>query len=161
MPADLDAAVAWFHWGFGGEQVGGSTIRSNVASVLLPGGGRTAYVRFGQVEVELIEPNDKSGLPAGTLVMHHVAYVVSDIGGAMATLRDRGFKFAAPAPTTNVMGQQLLYFDPATTNGCLMHLTQLPDPPGTAGPGRGVFWCCKSESASSWPACGSRSSKPC
>jgi methylmalonyl-CoA/ethylmalonyl-CoA epimerase len=137
LVADLDAAVGWFEKSFGAEKAGERTLRSNVASVLLPGGGRTAYVRFGQVEMELIEPNDKSGLPAGTLVMHHVGYVVSDIEDASRQLKERGFGFVTTAPNTNVMGQQVLYFDPATTNGCLMHLTQLPSPAGSAAPAPG------------------------
>lgn len=134
LVADLDAAVEWFRKGFGGENAGGSALGNSVA---VPGGGRNAFVRFGQIEAELIEPNDKSGLPPDTLVMHHVGYVVSDINRAIPEFKARGFKFATEAPNTNVMGQQVLYFDPATTNGCLMHLTQLPEQPNTAGLGQG------------------------
>lgn len=129
LVADLDAAVGWFEKSFGAEKAGGATLGDSVA---VPGGGRNAFVRFGNAEMELIEPQDKGSLPANTLVMHHVGYVVPDILRAIADLKARGFKFAAAAPITNVMGQQLLYFDPATTNGCLMHLTQLPSPAGSA-----------------------------
>ena len=36
------------------------------------------------------------------------------------------------------LGQQVLYFDPDTTNGVLIHLTQLPAQPNTVGVGQGV-----------------------
>lgn len=134
LVADLDAAVGWFEKSFGAENAGGATLRDSVA---VPGGGRNAFVRFGNAEMELIEPQDRSSVPANTLVMHHVGYVVSDIHRSISDLKARGFKFVADAPITNVMGQQLLYFDPATTNGCLMHLTQLPQPAGGTPPAQG------------------------
>ncbi len=135
LVADLNAAVDWFRKNFGAENAGGSTLGNGVA---VPSGGRNAFVHFGQIEAELIEPNDKSDLPTDTLVMHHVGYVVSDINAAIPVLQAKGFKFAAAAPNTNVMGQQVLYFDPATTNGFLIHLTQQPQQPNTVGLGQGV-----------------------
>lgn len=132
---DLDKAVAWFNKGFGAENAGGSAVRS---SRIVPGGGRNAFVHFGQVEAELIEPSDTSTLPKDTLVMHHVGYVVADIPKAVTWARARGFTFLAEAPSTNILGQQVLYFDPATTNGVLIHLTQLPAQPNTIGVGKGI-----------------------
>lgn len=135
LVADLDGAVDWFQRSFGAENAGGSNLGSGVA---VPSGGRNAFVHFGQIEAELIEPNDKAGLPADTLVMHHVGYVVSDINAAVPNLQAKGFKFASAAPNTNVMGQQVLYFDPATTHGFLIHLTQQPAQPNSVGMGQGV-----------------------
>jgi methylmalonyl-CoA/ethylmalonyl-CoA epimerase len=132
---DLDKAVAWFKNAFGAERAGGGPVQS---SHVVPSGGRNAFVRFGQVEAELIEPGDASILPRDTLVMHHVGYVVADIARAIAWAKARGFTFLAEAPRTNPLGQQLLYFDPATTNGVLIHLTQLPAQPHTLGVGGGV-----------------------
>ena len=132
---DLDAAVAWYAKGFGGENAGGSTLP---AGGIILSGGRNAFVHFGKVEVELIEPQDKTDLPADTLVMHHVGYVVSDIAAAIVDLKSRAFKFFSDAPNTNVLGQQVLYFDPACTNGVLMHLTQLPTQPSAVGLDAGV-----------------------
>ena len=135
--ANLDAAVAWFNQGFGSENAGGGVVAS---SVQVPGGGSNAFLRFGQVEVELLQPADTSNLPQDGLVMHHVAYVVSDILQAIEDCKARGFKFLADAPRTNQLGQQLLYFDPTTTNNVLLHLTQLPEPADavTMGVGGGV-----------------------
>ncbi|HEY7492560.1 MAG TPA: VOC family protein [Candidatus Tectomicrobia bacterium] len=132
---DLDKAVAWFRKGFGAENAGGGPVQSSRA---VPGGGRNAFMHFGQVEAELIEPGDTSSLPKDTLVMHHVGYVVADIPRAVERAQARGFKFIAEAPFTNPLGQQVLYFDPDTTNGVLIHLTRLPARPNTVGVGRGV-----------------------
>lgn len=137
LVADLEAAVAWFNRGFGAGNAGGGAVRS---SVQVPGGGSNAFLRFGQVEVELIQPADTTSLPPEALVMHHVGYVVSDILRSIEECKARGFKFVADAPNTNVLGQQLLYFDPSTTNNVLLHLTQLPEPAqaNTVGVGGGV-----------------------
>jgi catechol 2,3-dioxygenase-like lactoylglutathione lyase family enzyme len=119
----LDRAVGWFERSFGANRSGGGPL---VKSYAVPSGGRNAYVRFGKVESEIIEPEDTTGLSAEVLTMHHVGYVVPDIGETVAVLTRRGFRFAADAPFTNVMGQQVLYFDADTTNGVMVHLTQLP-----------------------------------
>lgn len=123
LTADLDYAVAWFASAFGAENAGGGQMAD---SPVVPGGGRNAFVRFGEVEVELMQPADTRPLPAGSLVMHHVGYVASDITKAATEARARGLRFLAEAPYTNPMGQQVLYFDPATTNGAWMHLTKVP-----------------------------------
>jgi len=135
LTADLDAAVAWFAKSFGAVNGGGSDLPQSYA---VPSGGRNAYVRFGQVEAEIIEPEDKTGLSTDTLTMHHVGYIVSDIEKTASTLTGRGFKFAADKPFTNVMGQQVLYFDSSTTNGAMVHLTQLAPQPDNTGVGSGV-----------------------
>jgi hypothetical protein len=59
--------------------------------------------------------------------MDHVGYVVTDMEGAIADCRRRGFRFVADAPITNSIGQRVLYFDTDTTMGTRMHLTKLPD----------------------------------
>ena len=129
LVADLDQAVDWFAKSFGAQNAGGGPSRR---------GGRNAFVHFGKVEAELIEPEDTSALPQHALVMDHVGYVVADINRTVTQLKSRGFKFAADAPNTNVIGQQVLYFDTATTNGVRLHLTQLPAQPNAIGFGQGV-----------------------
>src|SRR3989442_1087475 len=135
LVADLDKAVTWFQQGFGAANAGGGPVQSSRA---VPGGGRNAFVHFGHVEAELIEPGDTSNIPTDTLVMHHVGYVVADIPRAVARAQARGFMFIADAPFTNPLGQQVLYFDPDTTNGVLIHLTHLPAQPNTVRVGRGI-----------------------
>ena len=59
--------------------------------------------------------------------MDHVGYVMEDIRAGIDDCCTRGFQFVADAPNTNSVGQQVLYFDTATSMGSRMHLTQLPD----------------------------------
>ena len=132
LTPDLDGAVAWFQQSFGAVNGGGGPLSESYA---VPSGGRNAYLRFGRAEAEIIEPQDKQGLSSGLLSLHHVGYVVADIEQSMAALTAKGFRFATEKPFTNVMGQQVLYIDASSTNGALVHLTQLPAQPdaNTAG----------------------------
>jgi catechol 2,3-dioxygenase-like lactoylglutathione lyase family enzyme len=131
---DLEKTVAWFQTAFGAEHSGGGPMPS---SRIVPGGGRNAFVRFGGVEAELMQPADTSALPKNTLVMHHVGYVVADMPKAVEQAKARGLRFLGDTPNTNVMGQQVLYFDPDCTNGVWMHLTKVPvrDTSGRGNPG--------------------------
>ena len=92
---------------------------------------RTKLVREGQyvaeVQVELIEPGDAGSLPSNDHSMDHVGYVVGDMTACMGEGQAHGLRFAADAPITNPIGQQVLYFDTETTMGSRMHLTGLPD----------------------------------
>lgn len=120
---DLEAAAAWFERSFGATNIGGGVLAN---SPVVPGGGRNTFVRFGGVEAELMQPMDTRALPKNTLVMHHVGYTVSDIPKTVERAKAQGLAFWAEAPFTNPVGQQVLYFDPATTNGVLIHLTKVP-----------------------------------
>ncbi len=86
LTADLEEALAWFDKSFGGKSAGGGQISPSYA---VTSGGRNAYVRFGQVEAEIIEPQDKTGLAANGLTMHHVGYVVADIRAAKRDPREK------------------------------------------------------------------------
>ena len=79
------------------------------------------------MQVELIERADKSALAGKIQTMDHVGYEVADINSAILQCKDRGIRFVADAPRTNSIGQQVLYFDTATSRGSRMQLTQLPD----------------------------------
>ena len=132
---DIDAAVAWFQKSFGATHGGGGPMAESYA---VPSGGRNAYLRFGRAEAEIIEPNDKQALSSDLLAMHHVGYVVENIEQSMDAMSAKGFKFAADKPFTNVVGQQVLYLDASTTNGVLVHLTQLPAQPDADAMGEGL-----------------------
>jgi Glyoxalase/Bleomycin resistance protein/Dioxygenase superfamily len=116
LVADLDKAVVWFERGFGAANAGGDASRR---------GGRSAFLNFGQVQVQLIEPQDPSTMGAHH-VMDQVGYVTQDIVACISDCCCRGFRFVADAPNTNAISQQELYFDTATSMGSRMHLTQLP-----------------------------------
>ena len=122
LTSDLAAAVAWFERSFGAVNAGGGPLSPSYA---VPSGGRNAYVRFGQAEAEIIEPDDKSGVGSKILDMHHVGYVVESMEQAAEELRARGFTFGSDQPFVNVFGHQVFYLDTETTKGAFVHLTQL------------------------------------
>ena len=128
LVADLDETVAWFEKTFGGKKVGGGPLAI----------GRNAILRFGQVEVDLIEPADNGNLPKDALTMHHVGYIVPDILKEIEELKVKGFKFVAESPSTNVMGQEVLMIDSTTTNGILVHLTENTPRSNTSDFGHGL-----------------------
>jgi hypothetical protein len=115
----LDAAIAWYVDNLEGTHIGGGASRAF-------GGGRNAFVNFGQVQVELIEPGDPAFQSADGHKMDHVGYVVGDVTACMGECQSHGLRFAAQAPVTNPIGQQVLYFDTKTSLGSRMHLTGLP-----------------------------------
>ena len=117
---NLDEAVIFFEAKFSGIKIG-----SGQAQL----GGRNAFITFGNIEVELLEPLNRLKIPAGTLNMHHVGYLVSDIIEARNELTNRGLKFTSDTPAVNHLSHQVLWLDQATTNDCMIHLTQLPDKP--------------------------------
>lgn len=126
---NLEQAVSWFAEKFGATRAAGGPAQL---------GGRNAFVRFGQIEVELLEPRVHDDLPEDTLLMHHVGYVVPDLQKAAAKLQQKGLEFTADQPNVNALGQQVLWLDPATTNDALIHLTQLPQQPHPIGFGQGL-----------------------
>ena len=113
---DLDEAIKSYAEMFGAEVTG----RGPVASL-----GEVAFLQVGGVEVEFIGPEDTSGLETagGSWLVHHMAYVVEDLDRVVVDHRRRGYRFLTDEPITNFMGYRLIYFDPADTGGCRIHLT--------------------------------------
>ncbi len=128
---DLDAAIAVYGRVFGA----GVTGRGVVGGL-----GEVAFLQAGGVEVEFIRPDDPAAALAGDgggWPVHHVAYAVDDLDGVVAEHRARGFRFLSDAPFTNFMGYKLIYFDPADTGGCRIHLTDAATLRRESPPGRG------------------------
>lgn len=113
---NLDAAIGTYAETFGATVTGRGTV---------PNLGEVAFLQVGEVEVEFICPVDPSALEEanGNWVVHHMAYAVADLDRVVADHRRRGYRFVTDEPFTNFMGYRLIYFDPADTGGCLVHLT--------------------------------------
>lgn len=113
---DLNAAISSYVHMCQGEKTG----QGHVAGL-----GEVGFVQVGDVEVEFIEPDDKSQLtPGGGHVFHHVAYVVDDLDSTVAEMRESGYGFVTPEPFINFMGYRLIYIDPSHTGGTRVHLTE-------------------------------------
>jgi catechol 2,3-dioxygenase-like lactoylglutathione lyase family enzyme len=115
MVPNLDEAVEWYVNILGGVYwKGGETATSKIA-----------FVRLGDGEVELIEPVDKSELGGATgPVHHHMGYVVDDLDAAVEELKKQGFRFRNDGPVVNLAGYRVAHFDPETTGGIRLHLTE-------------------------------------
>ena len=110
---DLDNAIESYAQMLGAVVTG----RGAVANL-----GEVAFLRVGGVEVEFIRPEDTAALDGGggAWVVHHMAYAVEDLDRVVS---ERGYRFLSEEPFTNFMGYRLIYFDPADTGGCRVHLT--------------------------------------
>ena len=113
---DLDSAIESYAQTLGAAVTG----RGPVANL-----GEVAFLQVGNVEVEFIRPEDPAAFDnsGGTWVVHHMAYTVEDLDRVVAEHRQRGYRFLTDEPFTNFMGYRLIYFDPADTGGCRVHLT--------------------------------------
>ena len=113
---NLDAAIASYAETLGAVVTGRGPV---------PNLGEVVFLQVGDVEVEFIEPEDTSAFDAGgeTWVVHHVAYAVEELDNVVADHKERGYRFLTDEPFTNFMGYRLIYFDPADTGGCRVHLT--------------------------------------
>ena len=113
---DLDDAIESYSRTLGARVTG----RGTVANL-----GEVAFLQVGEVEVEFIRPDDTSQIEGGggAWVVHHMAYAVEDLDRVVEEHRARGHRFLTDEPFTNFMGYRLIYFDPADTGGCRVHLT--------------------------------------
>lgn len=113
---DLDEAIKSYSEMYGASVTGRGAV---------PNLGEVAFLQAGDVEVEFIGPVDTAELEAadGLWVVHHMAYAVEDLDRVVASHRQRGYRFLSDEPFTNFMGYRLIYFDPADTGGCRIHLT--------------------------------------
>ena len=113
---DLDAAIEAYGEKFAAIVTGRGAV---------PNLGEVAFLQVGDVEVEFICPENRSALDGagGNWVVHHIAYAVEDLDRVVAEHRQRGYGFVTDEPFSNFMGYRLIYFDPADTGGCLVHLS--------------------------------------
>jgi methylmalonyl-CoA/ethylmalonyl-CoA epimerase len=115
---DADAAIAFAEKAFGGRVTNESRN---------PDGSRLVFMRWGNTDVEIIQPGDKSVLAGKTgFILHHIGYTVDKIDDSLAELEGKGMKRLWPEARTNVEGARVQYMDPASMNGLNMHLTERP-----------------------------------
>lgn len=113
---DLDAAIRSYSETLGAVVTGRGPV---------PNLGEVVFLQVGGVEVEFIQPDDSAAFENsnGAWIVHHVAYAVEHLDRVVAEHRERGYRFLTEEPFTNFMGYRLIYFDPADTGGCRVHLT--------------------------------------
>ncbi len=120
--ADLDAAVARY------EALGfGPTERFVVPEQAV----EVATFAAGPGWVEIIRPTDPDGPIARFLAkrgegMHHVAYRVDDIAGALAALDAAGVRLIDRSPRAGVHGWRIAFVHPEACAGVLTELVEVP-----------------------------------
>ena len=119
--ADLDAAVELHERTYGMQVVHRETVTGQgVEAVLLD---------VGENHVELLRPL-ADDTPVGRFLaargpgMHHVAYRVGDIEGALARLRDRGIRLIDERPRIGLRGSRVAFLHPSATGGVLTELVE-------------------------------------
>ena len=102
---------------------------------LSPGPAETAdgativSLRFGGVDVELLEPSDPASPVAKFLAkrgpgIHHVCYRVPDLDAALRRCREAGYQLVDAPPRHGAGGRRIAFLHPKATNGILLELTE-------------------------------------
>ena len=92
-------------------------------------GAKIVSLHFGDVGVELLEPNDAASPVAKFLAkrgpgIHHVCYRVPDLDAALARCRAAGYELVDETPRRGVGGRRIAFLHPKATNGILVELTE-------------------------------------
>ncbi len=102
---------------------------------LVPGRPETAdgativSLRFGDVDVELLEPFDPTG-PVAKFVarrgpgIHHICYRVPDLDAALARCRAAGYRLVDETARPGAGGRRIAFLHPQATHGILLELTE-------------------------------------
>jgi len=88
---------------------------------------RTAFFRVGQTKIELLEPTSPDG-PIGKFIekkgegMHHIAFAVGDLPGALEEIRTAGIQLIDAQPRKGAEGLAIAFLHPRSTLGVLTEL---------------------------------------
>ena len=92
-------------------------------------GARIVSLRFGDVDVELLEPVDPASPVAKFLArrgpgIHHICYRVPDLDLALARCRAAGYRLVDETPRPGAGGRRIAFLHPKATHGILLELTE-------------------------------------
>lgn len=85
---------------------------------------RTAFFRVGETKIELLESTDPEG-PVGKFVatrgpgVHHVAFAVQDVDGALVEAESKGVRLIDRTPRLGAEGLHIGFLHPKSTHGVL------------------------------------------
>lgn len=88
---------------------------------------RIAFVPVGDVNVELIESMTPDGVIAKFIAkrgegIHHIAYEVEDLDGALEKLKEQGVRLVDETPRPGAHGTRVAFLHPKSSNGVLTEL---------------------------------------
>lgn len=93
------------------------------------GGLKVAMLPVGESELELLEPTQPDSTVAKYLAkrgegIHHIAFAVEDIDGAVAELLEARVRMIDQAPRPGAGGKRVAFVHPAATHGVLLELVE-------------------------------------
>jgi len=118
---DMDVAIALYQNAFGAELVFRAVSESE--------GLEAAFLRAGSGEIELMHATREDS-PIGKFVakrgpgLHHVAYAVGDIDGALAQARNAGLQLIDETPRKGMHGTRIAFIHPNSAGGVLTELVE-------------------------------------
>ncbi len=118
---DLDESIRIYRAAFGAELVHRAVNEKE--------GLEAAFLRAGDGEVELMRPTREDS-PVGKFVakrgpgLHHVAYAVTDIVGALAEARAAGLELIDAEPRMGMHGTRIAFVHPKSLGGVLTELVE-------------------------------------
>lgn len=90
---------------------------------------KTAFFMVGQTKIELLESTDPEG-PIGKFIekkgegIHHLAYAVNDLEGALAESESNGIQLIDKTPRKGAEGLHIAFLHPKSTFGVLTELCE-------------------------------------
>jgi methylmalonyl-CoA/ethylmalonyl-CoA epimerase len=85
---------------------------------------RTAFFMVGETKIELLESTDPEG-PVGRFIavkgqgIHHLAFCVDDVAGALAKVENQGVRLIDKTPRKGAEGLNIGFLHPKSTFGVL------------------------------------------
>jgi methylmalonyl-CoA/ethylmalonyl-CoA epimerase len=92
---------------------------------------KTAFFMVGQTKIELLESTDPEG-PIGKFIekkgegIHHLAFAVSGLAGALEETAAKGVMLIDKAPRKGAEGLNIAFLHPKSTYGVLTELCEKP-----------------------------------
>ncbi len=85
---------------------------------------RTAFFKVGDTKIELLEPTSEESTIAKFIEnrgegIHHIAFAVKGIEGALAEAEEKGVRLIDKAPRAGAEGMTIAFLHPKSTGGVL------------------------------------------
>jgi methylmalonyl-CoA/ethylmalonyl-CoA epimerase len=89
----------------------------------------TALFQIGETAIELVAPASPSSTIAKFIEkrgegIHHLSFVVDDIGAELKRLKEEGFQLVDEQPRIGADGYLVAFLHPKSTNGVLIEVSQ-------------------------------------
>jgi methylmalonyl-CoA/ethylmalonyl-CoA epimerase len=119
--ADLDSAIELWR-----DRLG---LALSHREVVAEQGVEAALLDVGENHVELLAPLGEDTAVGKFLAkrgpgLHHVAYQVSDIDAALASVRDAGIALIDEQPRTGIRGSRVAFLNPGATERVLVEIVE-------------------------------------